>query len=62
MKSKDQTLLEEAYQSIYIKENEGGNGLESILPSLQWKQTTKTRMAASVCVVINMGLELLCRS
>jgi len=41
MKSKDQTLLEEAYQSIYIKENEGGNGLESILPSLQWKQTTK---------------------
>ena len=41
MKSKDQTHLAEAYQSIYIKENEGGNGLESILPSLQWKQTTK---------------------
>ena len=41
MKSKDQSHLAEAYQSIYIKENEGGNGLESILPSLQWKQTTK---------------------
>ena len=41
MTSKDQTLLAEAYQSIYLKENEEVNGLESILPSLQWKQTTK---------------------
>jgi len=38
MKRKDQQLLEEAYKSIYLKES---TSLESILPSLEWKQTTK---------------------
>jgi hypothetical protein len=36
MKNKDQILLEQAYQSIYLKEN-----LEQILPSLNFQQTTK---------------------
>lgn len=38
MRTKDQQLLEEAYKSIYLKES---TTLEEILPSLQWKQTTK---------------------
>jgi len=38
MKVKDQLLLERAYQSIYLKES---TTLEELLPSLQWKQTTK---------------------
>lgn len=38
MKNKDQILLEKAYMSMYLKES---TTLEEILPSLQWKQTTK---------------------
>lgn len=38
MESKDQQFLEEAYMSIYLKES---TTLEEVLPSLQWKQTTK---------------------
>lgn len=38
MKTKDQILLEQAYASIYLNES---MTLEDLLPSLQWKQTTK---------------------
>lgn len=36
MKNKDQILLEQAYQSIYLQEN-----LQQILPTLNFQQTTK---------------------